>query len=177
MRYATERRSTRSISIYLSDAPSPLNTPYFYSLMSSILPLTYTLITLLFLVACDSASDQRELLESAPELPPVTVESEVRGAFLGVWGEPMGRGRVWFVGGEKTEGGETRSLVARYEPHSGPIDHSGVSPQGLIGIEDERQGGILWWVWGSGVDGELWAVGEEGQILRRRSAVDIGSGG
>ena len=86
-----------------------------------------------------------------------------RGAFLGVWGEPalspeQEDGRVWFAGGVKDQTTQNiNSLIALYDP-------SGEG--GTINLHHEApQGGLLWWVWGSGRPNEVWVSGEGGQIL------------
>ena len=110
--------------------------------------------TAFILFSCDSSETTSVVLEP-PKVPLLSLNHETRGAFLGVWGEPKEEGGVWFVGGERSSDGESHSLIATYDA------------QGQIRLEDERAGGILWWVWGSGEKGVLWAAGEEGTILRR----------
>ena len=131
--------------------PVPLALQWLQSLLSCSVFLASSFV---LLSACDFGESERTEFTS-PQLPSLTVADEVRGAFLGVWGEPRSDGKVWFVGGERDESGQDHSLIAVYEPERG------------IRLERDQSGGILWWIWGNGEDGGLWAAGEEGTILRR----------
>lgn len=133
------------------------------------------------LTACEHRADEDSAQASPPTLPSLEAPSLVRGALLGVWGRSATQGesasvtqmttasqleeRVWFVGGARSpqfrmgdERGES-SLIAVYNPASN-------GDGGEVSLHTEMPGGPLWWVWGSGIRGEVWAVGERGSILR-----------
>ena len=113
------------------------------------------------LIGCDSADPS---LLSAPEVPQLSVDQVHRGAFLGVWGSDnvQGTEKIWFVGGEVLNANESHSLIATYHPNTKPIDSLN---QGVLKLEHEQVGGVLWWVWGS-QSGQIWAAGEQGTLLK-----------
>ncbi len=103
------------------------------------------LIAALVMQGCGVASPPTEVPSpTAPPLSAVTLGADV--LYLGVWGE--GPDTVWIVGG-----GPDGGVVAHYDG-------------ARIFYEQTPPGAKLWWV--HGVDAHhLWAVGEEGRVLRR----------
>lgn len=104
------------------------------------------LLLLAFLAACGADPDR------PPATPPVWREEvgDLPGALLSVAGSP---GDLWAVGGGLGNG--TGAIVL----HDGGDGWERLDP----GIEP-----TLWWIWAAG-DGEAFAVGEKGTILRRRA--------
>ena len=130
------------------------------------------------LSACDHEAPEVSQKSQVPELPSLSLTTPVRGVFLGVWGTDQSSGgvdtemterRVWFAGGDAGDTPtQSTSLIAVYEPHDLLDDHDGLSETGhdQLRLHYETPGGILWWVWGSGKRGEVWATGDQGTILR-----------
>lgn len=109
------------------------------------------------LLGCDSTEIGSA---SAPQVPQLRVDQVHRGAFLGVWGtEEQGTEKIWFVGGEVKSATETHSLIASY---SSVLNQE--EDRGVLKLEHEQLGGVLWWVWGSR-SGQIWAAGEQGTLL------------
>lgn len=127
-----------------------------------------TLVTWLLLIACQAESTP-DLERSSPNIPQLTVDKTVRGAFLGLWSNQISQGSVWFVGGEVLNNGDHHSLIANYTP---PAEDN--SEQfGTLKLIEDSPGGILWWVWGSGQPDEIWAAGEQGRILKMITEDDL----
>ena len=129
--------------------------------------LSLSLLGLCLFEGCNSDDHSTNLAVQVP-----TLESgfNVRGSFLGVWGEDKPHGQVWFVGGELQEDGSTHSLIANYSPES--VTMNPTSIDGKIKLLSESEGGLLWWIWGDEESGTLWAGGENGQILRGSTDLD-----
>ena len=122
--------------------------------------ISYIVCFWTLLSACESASTD-ELV--APEVPQLSVDQPVRGTFLGVWGSDTPNGQVWFVGGEVLNQTESHRLIAKYVPN---LETDDPTSTGTLKLVEESDGGVLWWIWGSGLSGEVWASGEQGTILK-----------
>ena len=114
-----------------------------------------------------SCTDPKTLASDSELIPPLSINHEHRGAFLGVWGRDFNPNseKVWFVGGEVQSANESHSLIASFTQNS-------AIPQGILQLEHEQVGGVLWWAWGDQKD-QVWAAGEQGTILRATQSTDL----
>ena len=137
------------------------STSAFFSNLDYLFTMGMVCSFLCGLTSCDSADPS---LLSAPDVPQLSVDQVHRGAFLGVWGSDniQGTEKIWFVGGEVLNANESHSLIATYHPNTKSIDSL---DQGVLQLEHEQVGGVLWWVWGS-QSGQIWAAGEQGTLLK-----------
>ena len=114
-------------------------------------------ISLLFfflgLLQCQSPSSSSST--TPLNIPKLEAGFLVDGALLGVWGEDKTLGKVWFVGGEQQADGSIQSLIAYHEPTS-------VEPpaKGIIKLDAQFDGGLLWWIWGDESSDRLRTCGE-----------------